>query len=156
MFEDWKTKRQLKSDLSEKVTRFLAALREAKTAIDRHAAEEAHEIETAPIISELRWMETAKLIKKAKRFGLDLPPRWLVTGRPADWETNKHTNRTYLTDSGATRLSHDISEARFNYWKRWVEIVSPLATILISLFALAVAVLALYLQTSNTTIPPVR
>ena len=59
------------------------------------------------------------------------------------WETNSHTDITYLTDAGVARISHDTKEAIFSYLKRWAEIVAPLVSVLISLVALVVSIFAL-------------
>jgi hypothetical protein len=151
MFDDWKRRRRLRGEIAENDRIYAAETRTAKSKNDYIAAQSVYDIETDPIISELRCMETAKLVKRAKKYGVDEPPRYLITGREASWETNDHTQRTYLSDSGAAKLSHETTEAMLNYWKRWVEIVSPIATVLIALFALAVAILALFLQLSDKT-----
>jgi hypothetical protein len=155
MFDEWKKRRKLKKELEEIDRLYAPDFRAAKSENDYHAVRAGYDVETAETISELRRMETAKLVKRAKKYGVESPPHYLVTGQLPYWEKNDHTQRTYLSDNGAAKLNHETSEAVLNYWKRWVEIVSPIATVLIALFALGLSILALYLQLSGAaSIPP--
>jgi len=154
MFDNWKKRRKLNQELAEIDKAYASDFRAAKTQDDYNAVRSVYDIETAETVSELRWMQTAKLRRRAKKFGLELQPHgWLIVGEEPYWETNPHTNRTYLSDAGIEKLSHEIVDARFAYWKRWVEILAPTASVIISLLALGLAALALYLQLTGMLSP---
>jgi len=141
MFDGWRKRRKLKKELARVVRLHEAEVRAAKNiGVDLIILKDEDDI------SSLWWLETADLVRRAQRYGVEPPPRGLVTGHEPFWETNTRTGRTYLTDSGVGKIAHETTEAIFDYWKRWIEIVSPVATVLIALFALAVSILALYLQ----------
>lgn len=37
-----------------------------------------------------------------------------------------------------------IADARFKYWKEWVDLLSPIMSTILSIIALAVSIIALY------------
>jgi hypothetical protein len=108
---------------------------------------------------EMGRIMTLTLGYKASKLGIDLPD----VDNAELWE--KHINpatRGYefaLSPRGITTVRRQIRASRFAYWKQWIEIVNPIASTIISIIALLLAALALYLQISSDPIivvPPVR
>lgn len=155
MFGDRKKRRKLEKELKEYDDLYFSQFRAAQNAGDYGAVKALYDVETAETVSALRWMQTEELRKRAKKFGIK-PQGYhvLYTGEEPYWETNKHTRRTYLSEAGAEKLNQQIVEARFAYWKRWIDILAPTASVIISLLALALAALALYLQAKGTAPAP--
>jgi hypothetical protein len=92
---------------------------------------------------DLRVLERIELEEQARPFGIDLYPsegRW---GDALLWE-NTRDGRRMLTEQGWLRGKKLITDARMDYWKRWTDIVAPIASTIISIIALIVAVIALY------------
>lgn len=136
MFDDWKKRRKLKKEIADIDQLYAAEFRAAKTEDDYYPVKSVYDIETAEAISELRWMQTAKLIKRAKKYGVVPPPHYLETGESPYWETNSHTQRSYLNDDGAAKLTGDFKEARFTYWERLAKLLVPILSLLIAIIAL--------------------
>lgn len=103
------------------------------------------------LVEDLRILETQELEAQARPFGINLYPIIQTIGDPALWE-NTSNGRRVLTEAGLTRAKNLIVDARFSYWKRWVEIVTPVASTIVSILALLIAILALYLQISSDPI----
>jgi hypothetical protein len=77
-----------------------------------------------------------------------------LVGAVDPWRTDEV--RKWLNEPELARAKRVISEARFAWWKKWVDLLSPVASIVISLLAFGLAALALYLQLINgfDEIPP--
>ena len=162
MFDDWKKRRKLKRALRTIGAEFEPKLKAAGDSKDiRSKVEAEYQAQIQGPWEQLRWSETSGLRIKAFRFGIELPPHDDKTCWDSAhfWEKvgAAYTPAQTLTPKGIAILSRQISEARLNYWKRWVEIVSQITTVLIALFALAISLLALYLQLFGTAdIAPVK
>ena len=72
------------------------------------------------------------------RFGINLAEN------VGPWETDEA--RMWLREKEQTKARRLINEARFDWWKKWVGLLSPALSVIISLLALMLAALALYLQ----------
>ena len=68
MFDNWKKRRNLNQELAEIEKAYASDFRAAKTQDDYNAVRSVYDIETAEIVSELRWMQTAKLRRRAKKI----------------------------------------------------------------------------------------
>ena len=68
------------------------------------------------------------------------------------WQLDVRGERFYLKDGARARARKLITEARYNYWKRWIDLLSPVLSLIISFLAFLIAVVALYLQTISTTV----
>jgi len=79
-------------------------------------AELLHEIE--PLDHELDWLESGPLLRTAMGFGLD-------TGVART--LNRHHRQ---------QLKKRINDARFAYWRAWMELVVPILSLLVAIFAL--------------------
>ena len=146
MFDDRRKLRRLKAAVDATYQSYAPDFRAAKTEDDYSAVKGEYDAVAAEDICRLENFKTHLLRKKAEKFGIDLPPY----GDDNYWETYPFSNDTYLNNNGTAKANKDIADARFAYWKRWIDISSPVASVLISLFALAVAALALYLQAKGT------
>jgi hypothetical protein len=91
---------------------------------------------------DLKVLETLELEEKAQVFGINIFPSERRFDDPEFWNTTRDY-RKVLTKAGFARTESLIIDARFAYWKRWVEVVTPVASLIISLIALIVAIIAL-------------
>lgn len=91
---------------------------------------------------ELEVLEAGYLLKKAARYGLEATPPNLLY----DPKMSGVALRPYFVDGNKAKMRRMIADARKAYWKDWIAIISPLATVIISLLALLVSALAIYLQ----------
>jgi hypothetical protein len=98
-----------------------------------------HNQQIADLENELDAVESHHLIERAKNFGVDLKEA------VGPWYTD-HRSRSWLPDKDQVRANRVIGDARFAWWKKWVELLSPVLSVVISLLAVALAALALYLQ----------
>jgi hypothetical protein len=90
---------------------------------------------------ELKVLESDRLRAKARRWGLEL-----VGSAVGSWETDAE-NRYWLGQDKQYALAERlISEARFAAVKKWVDLLSPILSVIISVLAFALAALALYFQ----------
>jgi hypothetical protein len=91
---------------------------------------------------QIEALEADRLQKRAAQFGLyELPPR-----EAYEPKTEGVAGFYYFLPHHKERLYRMIADARFNWWKKWIDIISPVASVIISLLAFALAALALYLQ----------
>lgn len=136
MFEAWKKRRKLDKEVADFDQFYAPQFRAAKTEDDRYAVRSVYDVETAEAVSELRWMQTAKLIKRGKKYGVKPPPHNLETGEAPYWERNKFTERSYLSDEGEAKLIEDTNEARFVYLERRAKLLVPILSLLVAILAL--------------------
>jgi len=87
---------------------------------------------------ELLVFDSDRLRERANRFGIDL------IAMVGPWETD--SLHMWLKDKEQIKARRVIAEARFEWWKKWIGLLSPVISIIISLLAVAFAALALYLQ----------
>ena len=147
MFENWNTKRKLRRELTEYDEFYAAQFRAAKTEDDYYPVKKVYDQETAGIVSKLRWMDTQGLIRRARKYGVEPQPYdWDIPTVESHWEANEYTGQRYLSNFGAAQLTGDTSAAKFALWKKWIDVISPVASVVISILAFALATLALYLQ----------
>ena len=140
MFDDRLKLRRLKKEV-EKIDQLYAAdFRAAKTEDDYSAVKGEYDVVAADQICNLEGFKTHLLRKKAGKFGLEIEPF------EEYWDVYPITQRSYLCKTGTAKLNQDITDARFAYRERWIDIVAPTASVLTSLLALALTALALYLQ----------
>lgn len=106
----------------------------------------AYRFEREHFTMELEVLEAARLIEKARKVGqVTIAP--IESYPPTDiYDPNMRDvhPRPYFTDENKTKMRKWILEARREKWRKWIEVLSPLATILISLIALVVSVIAMY------------
>jgi len=161
-FENWRKRRSVKRQLREIDSEFAPEFKAAGDNEDERSKVMAkYKARIQEPWEQLRWSKTNRLRVKAFRLGIELP-----RGDEEDcWDPahflevhgDTYVRGSLLTPKGIAIVSRQISEARLNYYKQWVQVISPLATVLISLLALVISAIALYLQLSGIpSIPPVK
>jgi hypothetical protein len=138
MFDDWRGQRRLRSEIDELSGRYSAKRRAAegdKRKLERLYVE--HKFEIDGLLAELSQLKTKKLFRMLKQFGVE----W--QGDESWWYESPVTRKRWLNETGETRLRRLVVDARFNYWKRWVDLLSPIISTIISILALIVAIVAL-------------
>jgi hypothetical protein len=90
---------------------------------------------------ELKVLESDRLRAKARRWGLEL-----VGSAVGSWETDEN-NRYWLgQDKQYAAAEKLISDVRYAAFKKWVDLLSPILSVVISILAFVLAALALYFQ----------
>ncbi len=88
-------------------------------------------------------LETQILKEQAQSFGINLfPPDADPLVILTSWSTTIGGSR-FLKEEARASLNNRIIDARFAYWKRWVDIVAPVGSLIISIIALIVAIIAI-------------
>jgi len=87
---------------------------------------------------KLMVLDSDRLRERAMRFGVNL------VEAVGPWHTDEA--RMWLREKEQTNARRVINDARFDWWKRWIGLLSPAVSVLIALLALLLAALALYLQ----------
>jgi|ERR1041385_2333471 hypothetical protein len=87
---------------------------------------------------DLLVLEADELREEASGLGIDL------VSAVGPWETDD--KRMWLQRKEQNKARQVIADARFEWWKKWIGILSPVLSVIIALLALMVAGLALYLQ----------
>src|SRR5262245_13905522 len=131
MFDDRRKLRKLRKEVERDEELYAPQFRAAKTEDDYWAVKGEFDAVAAEDICRLENFKTHLLRKKAESFGIELPPH-------ADdqyWYEHRFTDSRYLSDKGIAKANRDIADARFAYWKRWIDVVSPVITVLISIAA---------------------
>ena len=136
MFDEWRERRRLRRQLAEIARRYKPRLSAAQNEEEREAIEgECESEQVAPFIL-LEMLETDRLLRKARRLGLEFKSdhNW--------WAENEITEQRWLSRLGDSRLRKLIRDERFNIAEKWVKILVPVLTALISVLSLIVALVA--------------
>lgn len=76
---------------------------------------------------------------KAAKWGIELPnkPEWYDSALiKLDPDGTSEEMCRWLNQSGITMVSRQIKEARFAYWKQWVDLLVPILALLVAALAL--------------------
>jgi hypothetical protein len=92
---------------------------------------------------DLKVLESNQLRDRAKRFGIEL------VGAVGPWETDSDNRYWLRLDKQYAEAEKVIQDARYDYWKKWVDLLSPVVSVVISVLAFALAALALYFQVAG-------
>lgn len=130
MFETWKRRRKLERELAKLYDHYAPQLKAARTEDDYREAREPFDIDAADIVSELERLKTRKIRERAIKFGIDFPP---FENSEDNWDEIPYSSSRALTEKAQTKLAHQISVARFAYWKQWAELLVPILSLLVSL-----------------------
>lgn len=95
---------------------------------------------------ELEVLEAKHLLKLAEKWGYEGP---LVQQQMYDPHYTGVEPRPFFTPQNKALMRKIITDARRRRIKEWVEIISPVASVVISLLAFLLAALALYLQVTR-------
>jgi hypothetical protein len=132
MLNSWKKRRQLQREIDEIYKSHESEFRSAKTDQDHHFIYDMFQGESAELTRELERMTTIRMRKKAARFGLSLPP----FDDDESWYDIPHTGSKALTDTAIAKINREVSDLRFAYWKRWVELLIPILSLITTIIAL--------------------
>jgi hypothetical protein len=132
MFDDWRRRLGLKRRLTQLNELYLKHLTGSIHFSELDKAGTEFLSERQQIQMELEVLEAKRLIKAASKYGLD--------GLPTQEIYNSNLKgvrpRPYFRPQPKAQLIKMISEARFNYWKRWTELLVPILSLLIAIIAL--------------------
>lgn len=146
-------------ELRRKIEQTNKSMVKAATLQEHEEANAAELYEIGFLEEDLNVLETLELQEQAKSFGIELIPDNTGYIKGTDYWDKTRDGRTCLTERGMTVAKNRIIDARLAYWKRWIDIVTPIVSIIFSVIALLIAALALYLQASSDPIiivPPQR
>jgi hypothetical protein len=132
MLNSWKKRRQLQREIDEIYKSHESEFRSAKTDQDHHFIYDMFQGESAELTRELERMTTIRMRKKAARFGLSLPP----FDDDESWYDIPYTGSKALTDTAIAKINREVSDLRFAYWKRWVELLIPILSLITTIIAL--------------------
>jgi len=92
-------------------------------------------------------LKSSELREEGMRFGVD------IGESVGPWYTDD--TRKWLEDTEQAKARRVIEGIRFEWWKKWIGLVSPVASVLIALMAFMLASVALYLQVTGKIPHPV-
>lgn len=88
----------------------------------------------------LEVFESRLLIRKAQSFGIEVPYKaeWFTETMPdpEDPDTKHELALDRLSERGRAAVIKQIREARFAYWKGWVDLLIPILALLVAVLAL--------------------
>ena len=143
MSEYRKRKRELERQIDEVDTRWQPKLANKEDHELFALARSQYLFERSYPEMDLEKLETKRLVDKAIRLGVPFP-------EDDEWEHDPRTPREgmiiecYLPAAARTAFSARLSQARRYLVKDWVAIVAPILTVIFSLVALIVSIIALY------------
>ena len=149
MFTERRKRRELQRQLQAINDKYKPLFKAAKDPDESHWLHEEYDFEVGDVRVPLEWPETLRLTKQAEKFGIDLP----AFDDFLFWDQIPHTGVHLLTESALSKLNREITDARFAYWKRWIDVLSPVLSVIIALLALVISGIALYLQLSRPATP---
>jgi len=149
MFDYWRARRRLQRQLTNLDDEYLPKVERAKLEY-KHAApgddlsalvEGDYGGRRKFIEIELRRLESGRTYSLMRSWGVDAPKQNIPSG-PL-YEADRDGN-LLLTQDGQAAASQAISDARFAWCKKWVDLLAPIMSTIISLIALAISIIALY------------
>jgi hypothetical protein len=131
MFDNWRRRRKLRQEVAKIENEYAPRLINEGDSIRT----EFNFKRSAPL-NELRRLETEKLQRDIQRFGITaiFASGWKLDARGGEW---------YLSEEAMTTARNMIKEARYNYWKKWFDLLVPILSFIVSILALLVAIIAL-------------
>ncbi len=141
MFDYWKYKkwrRELQRQIADVDKKSIENVQRAEIgsvgeAVARDRATRRH------LEMELEVLEAEHLRKKAARYGLySLPSQTTY-----DPKIEGAAPRLYFLPNNKEQLYRMVADAKFDYWKRRVDFLSPIIATIISIIALIVSIIAL-------------
>lgn len=130
-YADWKKRRKLERELAQLWGLFKPQFNAAKTEDDHRQVYEEYSIDSADTVREIERIKTRRIREQAIKFGIDFPP--FEESSEDNWEEIGYSMGRKLTEKAETKLMHQISVARFAYWKQWAELLVPVLSLLVSL-----------------------
>lgn len=131
MFDYWRERRKLRRHIAEIDKKYFPRLiSEGESAVADHRAER-----TRPAL-QLQFLETEQLKRNLKRFGIE-------ASFTSSWKLDVRGEQFYLDEEGLARGWKMVAEARYAWWKKWVDLLGPVVAIAISIIALIISIIAL-------------
>ena len=91
--------------------------------------------------TDLKVLKSDRLWRRANRWGIS------NRSEIGPWETNSDLTLWWLnSDNRLVEAKKVIDNAKHTYIKKWVDLLSPILSVIISILAFLLAALALYLQ----------
>jgi hypothetical protein len=144
--------RKTRKELSRRIAALEKQSRNARYTSQDEANQASSEYyrEIGELEEELNVVESSRLRKKAMRFGVDLNEGF------GPWMTHAVIpGRKWLEEKEQSKAHRAIREAQMEWWRKWITLLSPVASVIIALLAFALAALALYLQITGKLPRPV-
>jgi hypothetical protein len=134
MFGEWRERRRLKRQLADITRRYEPRLDVANRE-ERESIEDERESEMASPFILLEMLETERLLRKARKLGIEYQSdqTW--------WAENEITEQSWLTQRGHAKLRKLIRDERFSIAEKLVKILVPVLTALVSILGLLVALI---------------
>ncbi len=125
--EEWKSRRKIKGELNRLREFYLPRLKAARGQEAEELAEQYYQERCIPE-AELDHIETRKLLRKARKYLIEVP-------NDGDWweDEEDYLLKGNLTEVGQLRLRRLISNEQYAHIKKWVELIVPLLTLLVGL-----------------------
>lgn len=142
MFQYRRKRRELAQQLTELDREWLPRLKDQKTGELSLPIPSNYLLARARIEVELERLETVRLMKKAARYGIKLGP--FETLWTEDERFSAEERKSYLSQNGKAEVSKMINDARYIGAKKWVDLLSPVLTVLFALLALIISMIALF------------
>ena len=118
--EEWKSRRKIKGELNRLREFYLPRLKAARGQEAEELAEQYYQERCIPE-AELDHIETRKLLRKARKYLIEVP-------NDGDWweDEEDYLLKGNLTEVGQLRLRRLISNEQYAHIKKWVEFDSSL------------------------------
>jgi hypothetical protein len=110
---------------------------------DPHSPSTEIEAQIRDALQFVKFYDSLILEDEAGRLGIDLH------STVGPWFESANKRFTWLEEREQAAARRIISEARFAWWKKWIDLLSPALSVVISLLAFALAAIALYLQVTG-------
>jgi len=135
MLDEWRERRRLRRQIAE-ITRLYSPKVKAASEEEREAILNERESEMAGPYILLEMSETDRLLKKVRKLGID------YKSESTWWLENEITEQSWLSNVGHAKLRKLIRDERFNIAEKWVKILVPVLTAVISILGLIVALVS--------------
>ncbi len=150
MFDEWKKRRELQArinSLKEREVTSRARTDSNSPEYNPDATPELHGYEIGSLQRQLADLETDRLVRKARRLGIEIPQKesWWWEDETFEGEVinGVHEGKFYLTEFGKAGVYKLIKEERRKSIEWWVKITTPMLSALIALLGLIVAIISL-------------
>ena len=135
ILDEWRERRRLRRELAEITGRYSSRLKAANEE-EREAIVNERESEMAGPYILLEMSETDRLLRKVRKLGID------YKSESTWWVENEITEQSWLSNVAHAKLRKLIRDERFNIAEKWVKILVPVLTAVISILGLIVALVS--------------
>ena len=135
MFKVWRLRRAYERDLADIRQEFAARFRAAKTDKEREAIAEERSTEEASTIILYEMDEAERLMRKARRLGID------YKSDESYWDEPKEDGLSEI--AGHAKLRKLIRDERLRIAESWVKVLVPILSAIVSILSLLIAFVAI-------------